>query len=299
MWCRLRSDDGGGPVVDASADCGSKFCTGALTGLGTAASASDKDCQVVLSIRSAHATDVAVSPESLVFGYGTWDVPQLVTVSAVEDSAADGDTSVDVTVGVDRMQTSPLLRLLYDQVPPQTVVVEVEDSGNTAAGFSLSTTTTSATEGGTPGTFTVRLNVAPSQAVVIEVVSSHTNDVAVSPLVLTFTPYSWNVEQSVTADALEDGVADGMTTVEVTLTIDVAESAPAFSSVGPSSVLVRTIDSGRGVAGFTLSTTVAIEAEQGNPATVTVQLNIAPSADVILLVAALQQLLHDRQMVVD
>ena len=72
-----------------------------------------------------------------------------------------------------------------------------------AVGLTLSSRTLSVTEGRT-GTFTVRLNIQPSAAVALSLMSSNAEAVRVSPASLNFTTDNWGSAQTVTVTGVED-----------------------------------------------------------------------------------------------
>lgn len=74
------------------------------------------------------------------------------------------------------------------------------------------------TEGGT-GTFTVKLDQAPTKNQVISVTSSN-EKVTVNPSILTFTPSNYNTTQTVTISAKDDNVEDNGYTLTLTLSSD-------------------------------------------------------------------------------
>lgn len=75
------------------------------------------------------------------------------------------------------------------------------------AGVTLSATTLSLTEGGAAGTYTAVLVTAPTANVTVTV--STNSQLSASPAQLTFTPTNWNVPQTVTVQAIQDGIAEG------------------------------------------------------------------------------------------
>lgn len=75
------------------------------------------------------------------------------------------------------------------------------------AGVSLSATTLALTEGGAAGTYTVALTTAPTANVSVTV--SPNAQLSESPTQLNFTPTNWNIPQTVTVQAIQDGVAEG------------------------------------------------------------------------------------------
>lgn len=91
--------------------------------------------------------------------------------------------------------------------------------------------TTSTTEDGTTDTFTLVLNLQPQSDVVLLVSSNDTDEVAVSPMTLTFTNANWDTPQTVTVTGVDDTLEDGDQNVLVTLAVDDANSDDAFDGL--------------------------------------------------------------------
>jgi hypothetical protein len=111
--------------------------------------------------------------------------------------------------------------------------IAVADLGSPAA-VTLSATTLSLAEGGTAGTYTISLATAPAANVVVTV--SPGTQLAASPTPLTFTPANWSVLQTVTVQALQDGIAEGSHTGTLTHTATSAD--PDYNGIAIGSVNV-------------------------------------------------------------
>ncbi|GAB5444962.1 MAG: hypothetical protein Fues2KO_53110 [Fuerstiella sp.] len=77
---------------------------------------------VVLSVASADPAEVTPDVSSLTFTPGNWNVPQTVTLTGVSDMTEDGDQSIDVTIAVVDLQSSPGYQLVPDRVVAITVI---------------------------------------------------------------------------------------------------------------------------------------------------------------------------------
>ena len=88
---------------------------------------------VVLSIISADTSEVTVNPSSLTFTTANWATPQPVTLTGVNDSLADGNQTVLVTVSVVDAQSSDE----YDSVANQTITVVNTDIPPCSAGMDV------------------------------------------------------------------------------------------------------------------------------------------------------------------
>ncbi|MCG8649688.1 MAG: FG-GAP-like repeat-containing protein, partial [Pirellulales bacterium] len=90
---------------------------------------------------------------------------------------------------------------------------------------------TTVSEDGTTDTFTVALDVAPASDVIVNVSSDDATELSVDRSSLTFTAANWNVPQSVTVTGVDDALTDGDVNSSVTLSVDFANSDPAYGAV--------------------------------------------------------------------
>lgn len=171
---------------------------------------------VVLSAQPTANVSVAVSGDSqatanlgtLTFTSANWNVAQTVTVTATDDNIAEGaHTGLIVLAPATSTDTS------YNGLNPADVVVNITD--NDTAGFIVSPSTVSVTEGGATATFTVALATQPTGNVSIPV--SGDSQININTGTLTFSPANWNVAQTVTVTAIDDTVVEGTHTGTVTL----------------------------------------------------------------------------------
>ncbi len=80
--------------------------------------------QVVLSVVSNDLTETAVNPATLTFTPSNWNVPQVISVSGIDDGLADGTVSSTITLAVvDAMSNN-----FFDPVVDQTVTVTTFDN---------------------------------------------------------------------------------------------------------------------------------------------------------------------------
>ncbi len=96
-------------------------------------------------------------------------------------------------------------------------------------------------ENGTSATFTVVLESSPSGDVTIDITSSNTNEVTVSPSQLVFTPSNATTAQTVTVLGIDDSIADGNTVSIITLAPMISTDA-GFNDVDPTDVSVTNTD---------------------------------------------------------
>ncbi|SVE20239.1 uncharacterized protein METZ01_LOCUS473093, partial [marine metagenome] len=188
---------------------------------------------VVVTVTSSDTGEAQVngtSPATLTFTVGNWSTPQTVTVTAVDDAGDDGNQDVALTVAVVDASSADE----FDGTADQTVTATTTD--NDTAGFTLSTTSASVTEGGSTATFTVVLDSEPSSDVVLSVSSGDTGEATVSASTLTFTAGNWNATQTVTVAGVDDSVDDGDQNTTVTIAVDDDNSDNAFDGVADQTV---------------------------------------------------------------
>ena len=176
---------------------------------------------------SGAAGDVRVSRRQLSFSTSNWNRDQTVTVSLSEDDDAIKDAAVTlthkVTGAVEYEDADPA-------IPISSVTVALKE--NDKRGVTVSPTSLTVAAGGS-GTYRVRLNTEPTDAVTV-VVNSPSDDVTVSGSPLIFTPDNWSSDQTVTVMVAAD--AGGETEMSVTLTHTV--TGGDYLGLEPASVTV-------------------------------------------------------------
>ena len=177
-----------------------------------------------------------------------------------------------------------------------------DGAGNTTAtndfraGYRVSESggSSSVTESGAGDTLTIRLVLEPLANVTLALVSVDTGEVTLSTNTLTFTPSNWNVDQTVTLSAVEDGIADGDQTTTVTVLVTGSGDKRYASVIPATDVSVTTVDSGTIISPAPPATGPGITitqsggntrvTESGASDTITVVLNEAPTDNVIVAI---------------
>ncbi len=180
---------------------------------------------VTVALSSDHG-DVTTSPAELVFTPTNWDVAQTVTVRTDEDADEEEESA---TLTLDPSGGG------YDDLADGALPVTVIDGQVTGAGLVIEPRSLTLAEGSS-GSFAVALEVLPKGPVTVALTSDH-DDVTTSPAELVFTPSDWNVAQTVTVRAAEDG---DETHENATLTVD--PSGGGYDAVVSGSVAVRVED---------------------------------------------------------
>ncbi|MDH5759259.1 MAG: Ig-like domain-containing protein, partial [Gemmatimonadota bacterium] len=265
-------ESGGGTLVNE----------GATTDDFTVALAARPLTDVVLVVSSGDVGEATVAPAGLTFTATDWDVPQVVTVTGVDDPAVDGSQTTTVTVSVDDALSDDA----YDTVPDGTVSVVTTDDDAPDVSVTPTGVSTTVTEGGGMDTVVVVLAAAPTSNVVLVVSSDDPGEVSVSPAALTFTPANWSVQRIVTVTGVDDALLDGDQASLVTVAVDAVNSDDGYDPVPDRTVPVTTSDDD--VAGFTVveSGGSTVVNEGGSSDGFTVELTAEPASDVVLLLSS-------------
>ena len=164
--------------------------------------------------------DVSVSPTQLTFTSGDYSTPQTVTVTAINDTLADGYLELD-EIGF--TVTSAIGDPIYAEACLNSVGVTIIDDDS--AGITVSKTSAAAAEGGAGDSYTVELMTPPTDPVTINVAAE--NLVVTSPTdsnmvpapfdcqvtingggsaSLVFNSGNYDTPQTVTVAAVDDGL---------------------------------------------------------------------------------------------
>jgi hypothetical protein len=227
---------------------------------------------VTIPLSSSNAGEGTVSPPSVTFTPANWNVPQTVTITGVNDAAADGPVVYNIVTGA-ATSSDPA----YNGLDP--VDVEVTNSDNDIPGVTVQPTSNlTTTEAGGTATFTVVLDLAPTANVVITVNSSNPAEGTVGPSTLTFTPADWNIPQTVTITGANDFDIDEPASYSI-ITSAASSADAGYNGLAVADVSVTNEDDD--VAGVTISPVSGLKTtEGGGTAEFKVKLNSRPTADV-------------------
>lgn len=191
---------------------------------------------VVIDVLATDPGEAAVAPARLTFTPADWDVAQTVTVTGVDDLFADGDISSQVTFSVDDSVSDSF----FTGIPDSSVTVVTTDDDVAMFLITETGSHTLAREGGNTDRVDIVLMAAPLSPVTIDVSSQDTSEVTNAPTSVTFDSSNWNISQSVTFSAVDDGAEDGKRFTTADFAVN-ASSDPMF--LGQSdSITVITID---------------------------------------------------------
>ena len=157
----------------------------------------------------------ATDRENLLFTSSNWNVPQAITLTAIDNQAAEGQQVVKLKTMVN--STDPA----YAQLSVGNITLTVIDNDivkppSAANGVNLSKQTATVSENGLTDTYTVRLSNIPFADVTVSLSSTPGNQVAIEPAMLVFTPATWDIPQIVTLRAVPDLIQEDAHTVLIT-----------------------------------------------------------------------------------
>lgn len=191
---------------------------------------------VTIGLSSDDTAEGTVSPASLTFTNGNWNIEQTVTVTGVDDALRDGNISYSIVTEAATSTDSN-----YNNVDASDVSITNTDDdlpGVTVTPVSGIATT----EAGVTDTFTVVLDVFPTaDDVTIGLSSSDTAEGTVSPASLTFTTSNWNVPQTVTVTGVDDGTTDGDVDYTI-ITAAVTSADSGYNGINPADVSAGNVD---------------------------------------------------------
>ena len=231
---------------------------------------------VVLAVASSSLDEVTVDQETLTFTSDTWNVPQTVTLTGINDDKYVTDTAT-VTVSVVVAESDAV----WNTTPAQSVAVTCINDD--ILSFVLSTASLTVAENGGSDTFTTVLSQRPASTVVLLVRSSSIGEATVSPSTLTFTPDNWDQPQTVAVTGVNDSLTTN-DTATITVSVDQTRSPAEWASATAQSVAVTCTNDD--LAGFALSRTVMTIPENGGTGTFTAVLTAKPVSTVVLTVVS-------------
>lgn len=271
-----RDDETPGIVVTPTSGLVTSEEGGTATFLVSLQSEPTADVSVALS--SGRPDEGEVTPASVTFTTSNWASAQVVTVTGVDDSIADGPQAYVVHVG-----PSTSTQASYSGLTGSNVSVTNEDDEMARLVVAPLTGLTTTEAGGT-ATFTVALGTEPAASVTVSVASTLASEGSPSPATLSFTTTDWMTAQTVTVAGADDSIVDGDQPYEVI--VHVTGSADAmYASAADNRVSLTNIDNE--TPGITVSPMGGLAtSESGTTASFTVVLNAPPTADVVVTLSS-------------
>jgi hypothetical protein len=283
-----RDNDSAGFVVNPTS--GLVTSEAGLSATFTVKLSSLPSADVTIPVSSNNTAEGTVNVSSLKFTALSWNAPQTVTVTGVQDNGtADGPQPYKVILGkatsADPGYGGPLV--------PKPSDVSVTNRDDDTAGILITPTMGLITsESGATATFAVTLQSRPTAPVKITLKSSNTAEGTISPSVLTFTPANYNSPQVVTITGVNDPqpIQDGPQPYTITANGGASSTDPNYNTkLAPDVSVTNTDNDSAGITITPLPTTLnpGVTTESGGTSTFSVVLNSVPMGNVTFTVTSL------------
>lgn len=223
---------------------------------------------------------VTAAPANLTFTTANWNVPQVVTVTAVDDAVAEGAHAGSVAFAVSSTD------LGYNGLAVASVAVNVTDNDVAGVTVTQSGGNTVVVEGGATDSFAVVLTSQPTVNVTVALATG--TQVTLSSASLIFTPANWNVAQNVTVTAVDDAVVEGAHSDAISFTVTSADANYGGLIVAGITANITDNDAA-GVTVVQSGGTTGVS-ESGVADTISVVLNSQPTANVTVTLSGGSQL---------
>ncbi|WP_199248640.1 hypothetical protein [[Phormidium] sp. ETS-05] len=161
---------------------------------------SQPTADVTINLSSDNTAEGTIDLSTLTFTAVNWNIAQTVTVTGADDNIADGNIAYNIVTTATSTDTT------YNGFNiPDVAVTNTDD--DTGGGVSITPTSINVTEGGAIAIYDIVLTIAPTAPVTI----NFTPDSQISPIQpINFDGSNWNVPQTVTVSAVDDGVVEGL-----------------------------------------------------------------------------------------
>lgn len=217
----------------------------------------------------------------LTFTNLTWNMPQTITVTAVDDAVSEGAHTSTIT------HTAASGDTLYNGIAIVNVVANITDNDTAGVVITQSGGSTDVSEvGPTSDTYTVVLNSEPTVDVTITVdpdVQSDVGNGAGAAITLTFTNANWSTPQTVTVTAVDDAIAEGAHTS--TITHAASSGDTGYNGIAITNIVANVTDND--TAGVTINQSGgSTDVNEAGPTsdTYTIVLNSQPTASVTVTI---------------
>ncbi|WP_425614262.1 DNRLRE domain-containing protein [Anatilimnocola sp. NA78] len=188
---------------------------------------------VVIGLSSSNTAEGTVSAPTLTFTAANWNVPQVVTVTGVNDAIDEGNVTYTILTAAATSDDPAYAGVNADDVTLSNI------DNDTAGILQLPVIPITALEGGAPAPFTVQLQSQPTSDVTIAFSSSDLTAGTV-PAQIVFTAANWNVAQTVNVTPTDDFARDGAQTFTVLTTA--TSTDPLYNNAPIRDVTVVTED---------------------------------------------------------
>ena len=278
----VNDNDVAGVTITQSAGSTDVAETGPTSDTYTITLNSEPTASVLVTVTPDSQVDLgagAANPVALTFTAGNWNIPQTITVTAVDDLAAEGTHSSTISHALSSADG------VYNGLPAADVTATITD--NDAAGITVTQTgggSAVSENGPTSDSYSIVLSSSPLAPVQIDITPDMQLDLGngpATPLSLTFTSANWNAPQTVTITAVDDALDEGPHTGRITHVVSSADSM--FSVLTIADITVNITDNDTSGIMLVESGGNTQVAEQGPTSDAyTIVLESQPTSDVTL-----------------
>jgi len=196
-----------------------------------------------------------------------------VTLTVANDLIDEDNETATFTI------SNPAAGIVLGTTTSQTITITDDDT----AGYLITPISGDTSEFGSSATFDISLTSEPTAIVPLNFTSGDTSEGTVTPTI-TFNATNWNVPQTVTITGVDDAVADGNITYNITGTA--TSSDQKYNNNNPTDVTVTNTDND--IPGVTVIQTGGnTELTEGSITdTYTIQLNTLPTGNVVVTATA-------------
>ena len=248
---------------------------GGVTATFTVQLISEPYYSVSMALSSSDTSEATISPSSLTFTSGNWNMPRTVTLTGVNDYIDDGNIQFNAEIGAFTSSDSA-----YNGLDPGDVVFTNTDDDTPE--ISVGNVSGTVSESGGSGQFVLTLQTQPTNDVTIALTSSDTGECTVTDSV-TLTSANFLTGATVTIAGVDDDIADG--NQSCIAQIQAASSVDSdYNGMDANDVTVSVVDNDN--VGFVVSDISNSTTEAGTTATATVKLTSEPTANVIINVSS-------------
>ncbi len=235
------------------------------------------DGDVVIDVASTDLSEGTVDVPSLVFNSVTWNEPQYITVTGVDDDIADGDMPYQISLTIDMGNTTDTTGYLI--VPP--TLIDTTNMNEDVAGVFVTPTEITTYEYGSSESFNIVLTSEPDGIVVIDLLNTNPAEGTLSTTRIQFDNLDWETPQTITVDSVDDVLEDGPQTYPILINTNVDFTTdPQYIPIDPADVNVTNMDDD--TPGIDVSVISGNTTEAGGTATFTIVLESVPTDDVTI-----------------
>ncbi|MEG4094903.1 choice-of-anchor L domain-containing protein, partial [Microcoleus sp. Pol8_D1] len=280
----LTDNDTAGIIITSTA--GADVGEGGTSDTYTVVLQSQPSDLVIVTVDPDTQTDLGAGtglPLTLNFTPNNWNVPQTVTIKAVNDQVAEASPHTSAIAhtasSVDPNYDGAAVPITVDGTVTATLTANITDNDTPSVKITETGGTTKIGEGGATDSYTAVLTTQPAADVTVTASPDAQSDVGIGggiPIALKFTPDNWNVPQLVNVQAVDDTVAQG--THSSTITHQVTSTDAKYNLIATASVIPQITDND--TAGVTITPASTAATEGGATGSYKVALTSKPTVPV-------------------